>query len=137
MLRILVGAIGILAAAACWADVQPGNWELSVTTSLDGQPGTVGPIVQARCFSAQDARDPTRLLGEAASAGCEFLNRRDTGSELSFEIVCKGQLPLRGAGTVRYSSEAITADLEMSGDAPDGQKFATRSTVSGRRLGPC
>jgi len=125
-----------LAVAACalpWTargDVEPGNWELTVTTSVEGMPQPIGPITQPRCISAEDARDPSRVIG--ARAGCEFTNRRDTGSVFTFDVNCSGQIPLRGSGSVRYTSQTMEADLQLSGEA-GGQKFATRSQVSGNR----
>ena len=121
---------------AARADVEPGSWELSVTTSVDGMPGQIGPIVQARCLTPEDARDPGRGLGPAGASGCDFSNRRDDGNVFSFDLRCAGQVPMRGSGSVRYGAQFMEGDLELAGDAP-GQKFATRSHVSGRRVGPC
>ena len=112
------------------ADVEPGNWELSVTTTVDGMPGQIGPIVQTRCLTPEEARDPARVLG------CDFSNRRDDGNVFSFDLRCGGQVPMRGSGSVRYGAQFMEGELELAGDA-SGQKFATRSRVSGRRVGPC
>ena len=127
--------LAILAVAgAARADVEPGNWEVSITTSVPGTPGEIGPVVRTRCLSAEDARDPSHVLGPGG--GCDFTDRRDDGSVYTFAIVCGGQMPMRGVGSVRYGAASMEADLELSGDA-GGQSFATRSHVSARRLGPC
>ena len=124
----------VLSGGALAADIEPGNWEMTVTTSVDGMPGGMEPIVQTRCLTREEARDPGRLVG--AGAGCEFSNRRDTGSQLSFDVSCSGQVPMRGSGVVRYTSQTVDASLELSADA-GGQKIMTRSRVVGRRLGGC
>ena len=127
--------LSILAVAgAARADVEPGNWEVSITTSVPGTAGEIGPVVRTRCLSADDARDPSRVLGPGG--GCEFTDRRDDGSVYTFAIVCGGQMPMRGVGSVRYGAASMEADLELSGDA-GGQSFATRSHVSAHRVGPC
>jgi hypothetical protein len=127
LLLLVLGAGGALAA-----DIEPGSWEMTVTTSIDGMPG-MAPIVQTRCLTGEDARDPSRLVG---GAGCDFSNRRDTGSEYSFNVSCGGQLPMSGSGVVRYSPQTLDAALELSADSA-GQKIMTRSRVVGRRLGGC
>ena len=99
-------------------------------------PGQIGPIVQTRCLTPEDARDPARVLGPAGTSGCDFSNRRDDGNVFSFDLRCGGQVPMRGSGSVRYGAQFMDGERERAGDAA-GQKFATRSRVSGRRVGPC
>ena len=135
MLRVLLAAAFLFPLAAR-ADIDPGNWEMSVTSAFEGMPGAVGPIVQTRCFTEADVRDPGRVLGAAATSSCEFTNRRDSGTELTFDLKCSGPVPMQGSGRATYSGESMQADISLTGEA-NGQKFATRSRTSGRRLGPC
>lgn len=125
--------LALFATAAAAGDVQPGNWEMTVTLSVEGSSGAMAPVTQTRCLTEAEARDPSRLVGSTA---CEFTNKRDDGSEMSFDVACGGQLPMRGKGVVRYSAQNVAATLELSADA-GGQKLATRSQLSARRLGDC
>lgn len=118
------------------AELDTGNWELSATTSVQGMPGEMGPVVQTRCFTDADARDPSRVLGPGTGAACEFTNQRDTGSEFTFDIACGGATPMRGSGKARYGRDFLQAEIELGGDV-GGRPFASRSRISGRRLGAC
>src|SRR5260221_11321928 len=89
----------IAAAAPAFADVEPGNWELTVTTTVDGMPGPMAPVTRSRCISPAEAKDPSQLLG---GAECEFSNRRDSGSEITFNAASRGRPPLRRPGPVAY-----------------------------------
>jgi hypothetical protein len=113
------------------ADIEPGNWELSATTVVQGirEPTS---IVQTRCLTAEEARDPSRLFGSSPGAKCQFTNRNDTGSVFTFEISCNAQPPLRGSGSIRYGREVLEGELELK-----TEHFATRSRIAGRRLGSC
>ncbi|MEA3195160.1 MAG: hypothetical protein QOD26_3493 [Betaproteobacteria bacterium] len=133
-LRILICLIAAAASAGARADIQEGNWEMTITTSVEGMPGGMGPITQARCLSGEDARDPTRLVG--AGAGCEFSNKRDTGSEITFDVVCSGQVPMNGSGAVRYTAQTVAGSLELAANMGN-QRIMTRSQLTGRRLGEC
>ena len=135
MARLLL-LIACLAPLAAAADIEPGNWQMSVTSSFEGMPGQIGPVTQTRCFTAEDVRDPHRVLESAATSGCEFSNRRDTGAEFTFDLKCSGQIPMSGSGRVAYTRTTLEAEMSLTGTAA-GQKFATRSRVSGRRLGGC
>ena len=136
MLRFLLAVMVLVPLAARGGELDPGSWELSTTTNVQGMPGTLGPLVQTRCFTAADARDPSRILGPEAGAACEFSNQRDTGSEFTFDISCGGSNSLRGSGKARYGRDSIDAEIELGGNVA-GQNFASRSRIAGRRLGAC
>jgi len=123
----------IAAAGPALADIEAGNWEMTVTTQIDGMPGGVPPVTRSRCVTREEARDPSKLVG---GADCEFSNRRDSGSEITFDVACGGQVPMRGSGAVRYSAQTFDGTLDISADA-SGQKIMTRSRIVGRRLGAC
>ena len=125
--------IALFATSAAAGDVQPGNWEMTVTMSVDGMPGAMAPVTQTRCLTAEDARDPSRLVG---NAGCEFSNKKDNGSEMSFDVACRGQVPMQGKGVVRYSAQNVSGSLELGAES-SGQKIMTRSQLTARRIGDC
>ena len=134
MRRIALALIAAAAAGGALADIQVGNWEMTVTTSVEGMPGAMAPITQARCISQEDARDPSRLVG--AGAGCEFSNKRDTGSQITFDVACSGQVPMSGSGAVRYTAQSVEGTLELAANMGN-QRILTRSQLAGRRLGEC
>ncbi len=125
----------LVPALAC-AGIQPGNWEMTITTQFAGAPNAMGPVKQTQCFTAKDARDPHKFLDSAATQGCQFQNQKDTGSELSFDLKCSGQIQMTGSGKTSYTSTSMQSDIELHGAAA-GRNFTTRSHITGRRLGGC
>ena len=125
----------LLLPFAARADIDPGNWEMTVTTQMEGMPQPVGPIVRTQCLTAEDSRDPSRVLNPG-SGSCEFSNRRDSGGAYTFDVSCSGQFPMRGTGTVNYGAQSMSAELDLMADV-SGKKVGTNSRISGRRLGPC
>ena len=73
-----------------------------------------GFLLMVVAFPAHADLEPGRLFGGRGSA-CEFLNKSDSGS-----------------GGVRYTSQSLEGDLELKLEG-----LATRSHISGRRLGGC
>jgi hypothetical protein len=120
-----------LFVSTAWADIDPGMWELTATTEIQGikEPAS---FTQTRCLTPEDARDPSRLFGSSPGASCEFVNRNDSGAVFTFEIVCNSQQPIRGSGSVRYGPGEIEGELELRMD-----QFSARSRISGRRIGGC
>lgn len=135
-MRILAALFFAIAAGPALADIEPGSWEMTVATTFEGMPGggAMAPITQTRCLTGEDARDPSRLIG--AGAGCTFTNKRDTGAEITFDVVCTGQVPVQGKGAVRYSARSVEGTLELT-TVTGAQKLATRSQLSAKRLGEC
>jgi len=131
-MRLVLATLLLVAAGAARADIQAGNWEMTVTTSIEGMPGGMAPITQARCLTEAEAKDPSRLIG--TGAGCEFSNKQDTGSQITFDVVCTGQVPLSGSGAVRYTAQTVEGTLDVAATNP---RIVTRSQLSGRRLGDC
>ena len=121
----------LVIAFSARADVEPGNWEISATTQLQGIKEPTS-FVQTRCLTAEDARDPSRLLGSSAGLGCEFSNRNDNGSVFTFNVSCGAQPAIRGSGSVRYSRNAMDGELEMK-----VEDLVTHSRITGRRIGGC
>jgi hypothetical protein len=113
------------------ADLQPGNWEITATTEVQGirEPSA---MVQTRCLTEEEARDPSRIFGASPGARCQFSERNDTGSVYTFRITCEGQAAIRGTGRVRYSATTLDGELELKTD-----QLAATSRITGRRLGAC
>jgi hypothetical protein len=124
-----------LVALPAHADIEPGNWELSASTSIQGMAQPTS-LVQTRCFTAEDARDPSRVFGASPGAPCQFSNRNDTGSLFTFDISCGGEPAMRGSGRVRYGRDVMDAEIELKTDAGP-QQIVTLSRIAGRRLGAC
>lgn len=130
-MRILIGALLISPTLAL--AVEPGNWELSLTTMMTGQQKPAA-VTQTRCLTETDARDPSRVLGGSQSGTCNFTNRNDNGRTFTFDVACTGILPMKGKGTVNYTGETMDADLDLVAEKGE---FGMRTFVKGRRIGPC
>jgi hypothetical protein len=125
----------VLGAAAAQAAVEPGNWEFSLESPLQGNAS--GPVVKTRCLTPEEASDPAKVLSEArGSQQCQFSNLRDSGSDYKFDLECTGRIPVRGSGNVRYTPRTLDGEIDLVGET-QGLRLKTRSFVSGRRLGPC
>ena len=121
--------------ATAHARVEPGNWEFSVESPLQGNGS--GPVTKQRCISADEAGDPQKVLAEARGKNdCQLSNLRDSGTEYSFDVECKARIPLKGSGAVRYTPRSLDGEIDLVGET-QGLRLKTRSYVSGRRLGPC
>ena len=127
-------ALLFLFATAAHAAVEPGNWEFSLESPLQNNNA---PEVRQRCISAEEAKDPQKVLAEVRSKNdCQVSNVQDSGSEYHFDIACQAKVPVTGSGAVRYTPTTLDGQIDLIGETR-GIRLKTRSFVSGRRLGPC
>jgi len=136
-MKRLVLILGIAWSGMAVSQVQPGNWELTVTSQMQGMDKPIGPLSKTQCFTEADTRDPGRVLGTGGS--CQFSNRRESGDTYTFDVKCGGALPMSGTGRLRQGPDAFEGDLDLAVDsgAGGGANLGMRTKVSGRRLGPC
>jgi len=131
----LVPFLLLLVPLAAAADLEAGNWQLTVSAGVAGAP-PMPAQTRTQCLSPQDARDPNRVFGPSSDPNCSFSNKSDSGSVFTFTVSCSGAVPVDGSGRVQYGRDSMSADMELHGEA-NGQKFSTTSHVTGRRIGPC
>lgn len=112
-------------------DIDPGQWHLEATTQLRG---IREPTVAARerCLTPEDVANPLRLFGTSIGRRCTFRNPRDTGSVITFEVVCNSKQPMEGSGELRYRRDTFEGEVQAK-----GENFEARSKVKGRRVGEC
>ena len=137
MTRKALIAFSLALPFAAAAQVEPGSWELTVTSHMQGMDKPIGPLQKTQCFTAEDVKDPGRVLGTGGS--CQFSNRRESGELYTFDVKCGGALPMSGTGRIRHGSQSFEGDLDLAVDSGSGggSNLGMRTKVSGRRLGPC
>jgi hypothetical protein len=129
-----------LTSVARAEDIAPGLWELSLEARVDAEPDfQPGPMTLNQCVTADDARDPSKILGPLASAGasgCSYSEKRYAGQEFRFTMHCSGTLELKTTGEVTFSATMLRGMITTS-SVIDGKKVEFKSALVGRRLGDC
>ena len=133
-MRVLPLLLSLIAASAL-ADIGEGNWDMEVTMQMPGAPAGGQAIRQSQCLRAEDAKDPAKLFG-SPGAGCQFVDRQDTGSTYRFNIVCSGPTQVSGTGEMNYSHDSLDGQIVLNMSQGE-QKVQTKTTIKARRTGPC
>ncbi len=143
MSRIIAIASSVAALAVTWAlaeDVSPGLWEITMETRVASDPGYApAPIHLTQCLTAEDARDPSRLLGQIANpgaTGCAYTERSYSGNSLSFTMRCTGSFAVASHGQVAFSADTMDGNIAARANV-GGTTVETQNKISARRLGAC
>lgn len=140
--RLLPLGLGALLAAmpAFGEELSPGRWEISVETRVPGAEGfTPGANRITQCLTANDARDPSRMIGSISTqgaTGCNYTDKRYTGSTFRFAMTCAGSFDLKSQGEFGFSANSMNGSITTTGNI-GGKVTEFLNKVSARRLGDC
>ena len=124
-----------------WAgDIEPGLWELKMTSSAPASPDFMPPPdTMNQCFTEQDAKDPSRILGSVANPGatdCSYTDKDYSGDTFRFSMQCNGTMGIQTHGEVTFSATAMQGNLTTTASM-NGQNVELQSRISAHRVGDC
>lgn len=141
MRRIITLAMLTMVSPLSFAsDIQPGLWELALEMRVAASPGfSPAPYTMKQCLTAQDAQDPSRILGSAANpmaSDCTYTEKTFAGSTFRFKMQCAGSLGMQASGEITYSAASMEGSIVSTANM-NGQSAEFQSRITARRLGGC
>lgn len=129
-----------LTAGAQAQDISPGLWQLTLETRVSATPGFApAPYTLNQCFTAADARDPSRLLGGVANPGasdCTYTDKAYRGNTFRFTMQCAGTLGITTRGELSFTATTLDGTITAIADI-GGQKTEISNRITGKRMGGC
>lgn len=139
----IVCAAAVLAAMAvapaARADgLQPGQWKVTSTPEVNGQPSP--PQEKMRCMTAEETSDLGKAFTPEArtiNSTCERVEYDLTASTLKWRLQCTGQMQMDVAGAFKFETpQRYVAEVQTKMSMP-GQSVASRVAIVGERVGDC
>jgi hypothetical protein len=144
-MRILAVLAAIAAAVSlscqpCLAEgPQPGLWKLSSKT-LPG--GPMNENSHTACITPEMVKDPGSTFARqnafqnVTQSGCQQTHHF-TGITLSWSMVCTGNSPTSGSGTMTFDSpQHYSGTFTITGSDP-ARPMTVTTTMEGQRIGDC
>ena len=139
MAKALV-ALLIVSTAALADEISPGSWQISMETRVPTEPSFAPPGFQiTQCFTPDDARDPSRILGgisNPGATGCKYTDKSFTGNSFSFTMQCEGSYGIQASGHVSFTSSTMDGTIQSTANIA-GKPVQTQNKLTARRLGSC
>lgn len=109
--------------------MQPGIWEWSMNMEVPGMPMAMPPTVYSSCVSKEDL-----VPRQAAQDGhCKTVKNEVKGNRVHWKIECTSPGgPSTSEGTMTYSGNTAKGVINST-----AQGMTMKSTLTGRRTGPC
>ena len=139
--RILFALTATMAAYPTFADdLSPGLWEITMESRVEAAASwEPSPFKLTQCLTANDARDPSRLVGSISTpgaTGCKYSERNYSGSTFQFVLDCSGSFGIKSRGGVTFSATSFSGEITATGKV-GGETTEFKNKVSGTRIGDC
>ena len=139
MARTLLALI-FMSTAAFADDISPGSWQITMETRVPAEPGFAPPPFQlTQCLTADDARDPSRVLGTVSNpgaTGCNYTDKSYSGNTFTFAMTCGGGYGIKASGSVSFTANSMDGAIHSTANI-GGKSVETQNKISARRLGNC
>ena len=114
------------------ASVNPGLWELRVSTSIAGMKTGMPPQTIRQCVT-----EKTMVPRDVTQNGCKISNVKVNGGKVSWKMTCNNQAGnINGEGKLSYSGGSMQGQANMV-IKQAGQTINMQQQYSGRRVGKC
>ena len=141
--------LSLLVCAACLpslashchaADINTGLWAITMETRTAAAPGfQPAPVTVNQCFTAADARDPSKVLGGLSNPGasdCKYTERNYSGNSFRFAMQCGGGFALQTRGEVTFTDQSMNGAITAKGNV-GGTQTEFQNKISAKRVGNC
>lgn len=139
MARTLLVLI-FMSTAALADDISPGSWQIMMETRVPAEPSFAPPAFQlTQCLTAEDARDPSRVLGGVSNpgaSGCNYTDKSYSGNTFTFAMTCGGGYGIKASGRIAFTANSMNGTIQSTATVA-GKPVETQNKISAKRLGGC
>lgn len=139
MARTLLVLI-FMSTAALADDISPGSWQIMMETRVPAEPSFAPPAFQlTQCLTAEDARDPSRVLGGVSNpgaSGCNYTDKSYSGNTFTFAMTCGGGYGIKASGRIAFTANSMDGTIQSTATVA-GKPVETQNKISAKRLGGC
>lgn len=109
--------------------MRSGLWEITASIEMPGIPFQPPPQTMRHCYTDEDVRsEPV-----PANENCQITNLQTSGSRISWQLECKGDMAGKGKGEIVFQG-----DSAYEGKATiEAQGMTMVTKYKGKRIGEC
>ena len=125
-------------ASADLPNMEEGLWEITTKVEYSGESKRLREFTLKHCFTKKDIEQGKGRMHQPDphNKDCQVKDYKVEGNQASWNIVCGGNNPTIGTGSVTYSGTSFEGTNKTI-IGKQGQEKEVTETFSGKRLGPC
>jgi len=106
-------------------NMEDGLWEITSTVDMPGMP--------SRSFTHTSCLTKEKAVPQTAESGCTIKDMKTQGNTVTWTVVCK---EATSTGKVTYTGTTMDGVVQTTVNT-GGQTRTMKSTMKGKRIGPC
>ncbi len=129
-------ALSLLFAASAFAEpnMKEGMWEMSMKMDMKGMPIAMPPMKFKQCITKKDMVPHQKEKGQ----DCTMVNTNISGDTVSWAVRCKDKNgTVESKGQIVYKGDKFDGVMNTTMTDTKGRSQATKTNMSGRRVGDC
>jgi hypothetical protein len=120
-------------------NMQPGNWEITISMEMEGMPVNLSkkPLTSSHCIKPEDVKDFHTIAenNQPRDKKCKVGDLKRDGDKVTYSFTCEGGAS--GTSEVIYKGTTYEGTTVMNvGAGPQGAMRMTQR-FKGKRLGDC
>ena len=124
-----VALVFLFSAGLCFAapNMEEGLWELTTTVDMPG--------MGLKSFTSTSCLTKEKAVPQTAESGCTIKDMKTQGNTVTWTVVCKEGMST-STGKVTYAGSTMDGVVETT-VTTGGRTMTMKSTMKGKRIGPC
>jgi hypothetical protein len=117
-----------------WANMEEGNWDVTVKMEMVGIPFPLPPVQTSQCVTKKDVvPDMSRQ-----NQDCIVKDQKVSGDTVTWRVQCKSaDGTMDGEGRIKYAGRTYDGEMLAKMTEKSGQAMTMKYTMQGRHTGPC
>jgi hypothetical protein len=106
-------------------NMEDGLWEITSTVDMPGTP--------SRSFTHTSCLTKEKAVPQTAESGCTIKDMKTQGNTVTWTMVCRDAT---STGKITYAGTTMNGISEMTVKT-NGKTMTMKTTIKGKRIGPC
>ena len=131
---LLGAALALAMIGAAQANMQEGNWEVTVKMEMVGMPFAMPAQIYNQCVTKKDLVPDMSQKDQS----CIVKEQKVVGDTVSWRIECKGKDgTMDGEGRIKYAGTTYTGETQLRMTQRSGEVMTMKSSMQGKHTGAC
>lgn len=130
-MAIIFSVVCLASPVAGAPNISDGLWETTMTIEMPGMPaGMMQPFTYTSCITQKDT------VPQKKESGCTMSDVKTVGNTVFWKVKCEKH-DTTSEGKVTYAGTKFDGVIKTTTTSDRGKKTEMKSTMKGKRLGPC
>lgn len=134
IVKLLGATLAVMTLGTAQANMQEGNWEVTVKMEIEGMPMAMPAQTVNQCVTKKD------LVPDMSQQDqdCIVREQKVVGDTVTWRMQCKGKEgTMDGEGRIKFAGKSYTGEMRLRMTEKSGEVMTMKNSMQGKHTGPC